>query len=74
MNSNHPTLYFRYEEKNKMKCYTGKVRLHKERGTNCNINDTGISDKPSCIHFVIQKYICSPKNNSTTRWVPTPIS
>ena len=44
-----------------MKCYTGKIQSQKERNTDYDINDTGISDKTSCIHFVIQN-ICSPKS------------
>ena len=55
MNSNHPTLYFRYEEEKKWSVALREIRSHKERSTDCNINDTGISDKLSCIHFVIQK-------------------
>ena len=38
-----------------MECYTREIQSHKERGTDCNINDTWISDKTSCIHFVISK-------------------
>ena len=54
MNSNHPTLYFRYEEETKWSV-TQEIQSHKETSTYYNINDMGISDKPSCIHFVIQK-------------------
>ena len=44
MNSNHPMLYFRYEEETKWSV-TQEIQSHKERSTDCNINDTGISEK-----------------------------
>ena len=30
-----------------MECYTREIQSHKERSTDCNINDTGISDENS---------------------------
>ena len=62
MNSTHPTLYFRYEEETKWSVTLGEIRSHKERSTYCNINDTWIFGKPSCIHFWYSKIDMFSKN------------
>ena len=43
MNSNHPILCFRYEEKQNEVLHW-KTKSHKERNIDCNGNDMGISD------------------------------
>ena len=43
MNSNHEILCFRYEEKQNEVLHW-KTQSHKERNTDCNGNDVGISD------------------------------
>ena len=43
MNSNHSTLRFRYEE-NKMECKHRKKQSHRKENTDCNVNNTRISD------------------------------
>ena len=54
MNSNHPTLYFRYEEETKWSV-TQEILSHKERSTDCNINDTGISGKTHAFALLFKK-------------------
>ena len=45
---------------------------HIERkGTDCNINDTRISNDPRAFGFVISKIICPQKHRSNI-WVPNP--
>ena len=46
---------------------------HIERkGTNCNINDIGISDEQPAFGFVISKNLCRQKKHLSNIWVPTP--
>ena len=61
MNSNHLTLYSRYEEETKWNVTQGKYNhIKKEAQTVISMTQESLK-KLSCIHFVIQKYICSPK-------------
>ena len=48
-----------------MECYTGKTQSQKKRNTDCNVNDTGISDN-SYAFALLFKNIRSQKNHSTT--------
>ena len=71
MNSNHLMLYSRYEEETKQSVTQGKYNhINKEAQTVISTTHESLT-KISCIHFVIQKQICSPKL-FTTRWVPPP--
>ena len=72
MNSNHSTLYFRYEEKQNGALHW-KKQTQKKRNTDCNVNDAGISNN-SYAFALLFKNIRSQKKHSTTRWVPTPIT
>ena len=54
MNSNHQILCFRYEEKQNEVLHW-KIQSQKERNTDCNGNDTGISDNSYAFALLFKK-------------------
>ena len=73
MNSDHLTLYSRYEEETKWSVTQGKYNhIKKEAQTVISTTHESLT-KPHAFTLLFQKQICSPKL-FTTRWVPTPIS
>ena len=50
---------------------TQEKRSHRKENTDCNVNNTRISDNPHALKFVISKIICLQKT-LINKWVPTP--
>ena len=69
MNSNHSTLCSKYEG-NRMECKTGKKQSQRKRSTDCNINETWISDNSFTFNFVLQKYMFSKASQQQDKFQP----
>ena len=74
MNSNHLTLYSRYEEETKWNVTQGKYNhIKKEAQTVISMTNESLTKNSHAFTLLSQKQVCPPKL-FTPRWVPTPIS
>ena len=66
-----PTIQYYASDTRKTKWNVAlKKQSHKKENTDCNVNNTRISNNPHAFNFVISKIICLQKKSSTNGFQP----